>query len=213
MAKSQTSVTNAVAVIAALSFVGWLALWPHPPLDNPKSTVDAGQVEHAMSQLDAARHDPAKQKIFECMGVKVYDDPQPQGHPPSKQECAVIMRRAESPPATQSFAQEERQTASGIYYRKRDQYLNGIRMAYFAVGCGVFASEAGVLPLISASGNELQQEATSQSPPIIDNEAQGLMRQAAHEGLERSKTQCQFWKDNPDALHTMVREAEIAAGQ
>lgn len=41
-------------------------------------------------QLGEALRDPAKVKIIECLGVKVYEDPQPPGHPPSKAECDQI---------------------------------------------------------------------------------------------------------------------------
>ncbi|WP_447876950.1 lysozyme inhibitor LprI family protein [Serratia fonticola] len=52
--------------------------------------ADRETYERAKRQLEAALKDPEKVKILECMGVKVYEDPQPIGHPPSPEECEII---------------------------------------------------------------------------------------------------------------------------
>jgi uncharacterized protein len=44
----------------------------------------------SLENLKATLNDPEKVKLIECLGVKVYNDPQPQGHPPSAVECNRI---------------------------------------------------------------------------------------------------------------------------
>jgi uncharacterized protein len=44
----------------------------------------------SLEALKADLNDPEKVKLIECMGIKVYDDPQPRGHPPSIAECNRI---------------------------------------------------------------------------------------------------------------------------
>src|SRR3982074_330898 len=48
-------------------------------------------------QLSAALKDPEKVKLIECTGVKVYQDPQPVGHPPSKAECEFLSQKTKTP--------------------------------------------------------------------------------------------------------------------
>lgn len=60
------------------------------------SEESGGTSEDALKSfegLDKSLHDPAKVELIECMGVKVYADPQPDGHPPSASECERINRR------------------------------------------------------------------------------------------------------------------------
>ncbi|HVP86096.1 MAG TPA: hypothetical protein VMS78_15355 [Rhizomicrobium sp.] len=47
-------------------------------------------IAKAEGALEQDLKDPEKVKLLECMGVKVYEDPQPPGHPPSAQECAEV---------------------------------------------------------------------------------------------------------------------------
>jgi uncharacterized protein len=46
----------------------------------------------SLENFKANLNDPEKVKLIECMGVKVYNDPQPLGHPPSTAECNRIMQ-------------------------------------------------------------------------------------------------------------------------
>lgn len=57
---------------------------------------DLDTLRHAREQLGKALQDPEKVKIMECRGVKVYQDPQPAGHPPSPAECQEIIQNIEN---------------------------------------------------------------------------------------------------------------------
>ena len=65
--------------------------------------------EQAKEATDAIAHDlkdPRKVALMECMGVKVYQDPQPPGHPPTKDECSDVFReRGMNPSVYQPFPQ------------------------------------------------------------------------------------------------------------
>ncbi len=53
----------------------------------------------SLAGLSRALEDPEKIKLMECIGVQVYQDPQPPGHPPSAEECAAVLERAHIPAA------------------------------------------------------------------------------------------------------------------
>jgi uncharacterized protein len=59
---------------------------PTPSQDE----TDRDTYNRAVAQVREALKDPEKVKIIECMGIKVYEDPQPIGHPPSPEECEII---------------------------------------------------------------------------------------------------------------------------
>jgi uncharacterized protein len=56
-----------------------------PPKRATQADINAAL--QAMESVKAALKDPEKVKLIECMGVQVYENPQPRGHPPSAAEC------------------------------------------------------------------------------------------------------------------------------
>jgi hypothetical protein len=110
------------------------------------------------------------------------------------------------------YAGVEQKAAAENYRRVRGQVLDVIRNLYFAVGCKVFASEAAILPLISAQQDALFQQAQAGSGVIIDRELKGLMQSAARDGMTRASNlrACDYWKSNPQAVLDVRRLAEAA---
>src|ERR1700749_806752 len=68
------------------------------------------------------------------------------------------------------------------YKEKRDRFLHRTKELYFAVGCKVLASEAGIVPLTSS--NSYLAYVGEQT--IIDTKAETLRQEAVQEGLERA---------------------------
>lgn len=61
-----------------------------PQTDLRDSEVDIGQALQDMKQM---LKNPDKVKRLECLGIKIYENPQPPGHPPSPQECKALLDR------------------------------------------------------------------------------------------------------------------------
>jgi hypothetical protein len=60
----------------------------------PNSTsTDTQNLREALQKIQEAMKDPEKVRTFECMGIRIYKDPQPPGHPPSPDECKNILAR------------------------------------------------------------------------------------------------------------------------
>lgn len=68
------------------------------PERSAKNEADVAELGKAEAAISNALRDPKKVELMECAGVKVYEDPQPPGHPPSPEECAQIERQANIPP-------------------------------------------------------------------------------------------------------------------
>jgi hypothetical protein len=111
-----------------------------------------------------------------------------------------------------AYANEEKQAALQTYLAQRAEYLEEVRYMYFAVGCGVFASEAGISPYLFDLGNALDQTAQAGSSTIIDTKLQGMMHAAAADGMTRAakKGECAYWKQHPQEVYR-VRSEAIAA--
>lgn len=60
------------------------------------------QLAAAEAAIAQALKDPSKVALMECIGVKVYEDPQPPGHPPSKEQCLDIIRSTGGDPSIYS---------------------------------------------------------------------------------------------------------------
>jgi hypothetical protein len=87
----------AIAFLVLLA-VGYFSDQPSNNKPAVKNMPDAADLEKAEAAVSNAMKDPQKVKLMECAGVKVYEDPQPAGHPPSADECAQIERSAGIPP-------------------------------------------------------------------------------------------------------------------
>lgn len=51
---------------------------------------DTSNIAQAIREMKEALKDPEKVRALECMGIKIYKDPQPPGHPPNPEECKAI---------------------------------------------------------------------------------------------------------------------------
>lgn len=60
------------------------------------------KVAQAENALTNDMRDPAKVKLMECTGIKVYQDPQPTGHPLSREQCMEVLRESGADPSMYS---------------------------------------------------------------------------------------------------------------
>jgi hypothetical protein len=95
------------------------------------------------------------------------------------------------------------------YQEKRDRFLHRTKELYFAVGCKVLASEAGIVPLTDSNS----YLAFIGDQTIVDTRDETLRQQAMQEGLERAKKpgQCDYYKRHPQAAEAARRAATEAA--
>jgi hypothetical protein len=95
------------------------------------------------------------------------------------------------------------------YQEKRDRFLHRTKELYFAVGCKVLASEAGIVPLTSSNS----YLAYIGDQTIVDTKDEALRQQAMQEGLERAKKpgECDYYKRHPQAAEAARRAAAEAA--
>jgi hypothetical protein len=91
------------------------------------------------------------------------------------------------------------------YLEKRDRFLHRTKDLYFAVGCKVLASEAGILPLTSSES----YLAFIGDQTIVDTRDDSLREAARQEGLERARRpgQCDYYRRHPEAAETARRAA------
>jgi hypothetical protein len=59
---------------------------------SPANSDAADELAKGEAKFALALQDPKKVALLECNGIKVYEDPQPPGHPPSAAECAQVLR-------------------------------------------------------------------------------------------------------------------------
>jgi hypothetical protein len=95
------------------------------------------------------------------------------------------------------------------YLEKRDRFLHRTKDLYFAVGCKVLASEAGILPLTSAES----YLAFIGDQTIIDTKDESLRQAAVQEGLDRAKRpgECDYYRRHPEAAEAARRAAAEAS--
>ena len=89
------------------------------------------------------------------------------------------------------------------YAEKRAQFMHRVKDLYFAMGCKVLASEAGILPLTSAES----YLAYIGDQTIIDTKDEGLRQQAKREGLEQAARpgECDYYRRHPEAAEAARR--------
>jgi len=89
------------------------------------------------------------------------------------------------------------------YAEKRAQFMHRVKDLYFAMGCKVLASEAGILPLTSAES----YLAFIGDQTIIDTSDESLRQQAMREGLEQAARpgECDYYRRHPEAAEAARR--------
>jgi hypothetical protein len=97
------------------------------------------------------------------------------------------------------------------YLEKRDKFLHRTKELYFAVGCKVLASEAGILPLTSAES----YLAFIGDQTIIDTKDESLRQAAVQEGLDRASRpgECDYYRRHPQAAAAARRAAAEASAK
>jgi hypothetical protein len=97
------------------------------------------------------------------------------------------------------------------YLEKRDRFLHRTKDLYFAVGCKVLASEAGILPLTSSES----YLAYVGDQTVVDTRDESLRQSAAQEGLDRAARpgECDYYRRHPEAAAAARRAAAEAAAK
>lgn len=115
-----------------------------------------------------------------------------------------VMAQQADPPAASL-----RSKIKAKYLEKRDKFLHRTKDLYFAVGCKVLASEAGILPLTSSES----YLAYIGDQTIIDTKDESLRQAAAQEGLERASRlgECDYYRRHPEAAEAARRAAAEAS--
>jgi hypothetical protein len=116
---------------------------------------------------------------------------------------------AAAQPADPPPAKTLRARIKAKYQEKRDRFLHRTKELYFAVGCKVLASEAGIVPLTSSNS----YLAYIGDQTIVDTKDEALRQEAIQEGLERAKKpgECDYYKRHPQAVEAARRAATEAA--
>jgi hypothetical protein len=94
------------------------------------------------------------------------------------------------------------------YIEKRDRFLHRTKDLYFAVGCKVLASEAGILPLTSSQS----YLAYVGDQTVVDTKDESLRQAAMQEGLDRAAKpgECDYYRRHPEAAEAARRAAAEA---
>jgi hypothetical protein len=95
------------------------------------------------------------------------------------------------------------------YLEKRDRFLHRTRDLYFAVGCKVLASEAGILPLTSPES----YLAFIGDQTVVDTRDERLRQSAKQAGLDRAARpgECDYYRRHPEAAEAARRAAAEAS--
>ena len=97
------------------------------------------------------------------------------------------------------------------YQERRDRFMRRTKDLYFAVGCKVLASEAGILPLTSSES----YLAFIGDQTIVDTKDESLRQAARQEGLDRASRpgECDYYRRHPEAAEAARRAAAEAAAK
>jgi hypothetical protein len=105
-----------------------------------------------------------------------------------------------------------RQKIKERYLARRAEFMKRVKDAYFAVGCKVLASEAGIHPLTSADS----YLAYVGDQTIVDLKDDEALREAAkQEGLDRAAKpgECDYYRKHPEAAEAIRKAAADAAAK
>ena len=115
--------------------------------------------------------------------------------------ASMPIRAQQTEHHTESF----RARLKAKYHERRDRFMHRVKDVYFAVGCKVLASEAGILP--STSSESYLAYIGDQT--IIDTRDESLREAAMQEGLDRAARpgECDYYRKHPEAAEALRREA------
>jgi hypothetical protein len=97
------------------------------------------------------------------------------------------------------------------YLEKRDRFLHRTKDLYFAVGCKVLASEAGILPLTSSQS----YLSYIGDQTVIDTKDESMRQAAVQEGLDRAARpgECDYYRRHPQAAEAARRAVAEASAK
>jgi hypothetical protein len=98
------------------------------------------------------------------------------------------------------------------YLERRTKFMHRVKDVYFAVGCKILASEAGINSLTSKDSYLTYVQEQTILDLKVDEE---LLQTAKEEGLSRAAKpgECDYYRRHPEAAEAMRRTAAEAAKQ
>jgi hypothetical protein len=107
-------------------------------------------------------------------------------------------RAQQAEPHAESF----RAKIKAKYAEKRERFLHRVKDLYFAMGCKVLASEAGILPLTSSDSYLAYI-----GDQTIITKGESLRQAAMQEGLDRAARpgECDYYRRHPQAAEAARR--------
>jgi hypothetical protein len=130
--------------------------------------------------------------------------------------AAAVALTAVLPAASAQQADPPRQTLTAKlkqkYLERRAKFVGRVKDVYFAAGCKILTSKAGIHSLTSKDS----YLAYAQAQAVLDlKEDEELVQAAKQEGLDRAAKpgECDYYRRHPEAAETMRRAASEAARQ
>ena len=125
---------------------------------------------------------------------------------------ALAIAASAASPASSQQAEPPKGFAAKLkakYHEKREKYLARVKQLYFAVGCKVLTSEAGIAPLTSSES----YLAYIGDQTIVEVKDEDLRKAAMQEGLDRASRpgECDYYRRHPEAAEAARRAAGEAA--
>jgi hypothetical protein len=119
----------------------------------------------------------------------------------------AVSLMAVAPPAqaqqTEPHAETLRAKLKAKYLEKRERFMHRVKDLYFAMGCKVLSSEAGIMPLTSSDS----YLAFIGDQTIIDTKDETARQEAAREGQEMAAKpgECDYFRRHPEAAEAARR--------
>ena len=130
--------------------------------------------------------------------------------------AAAVTLIAVQPAANAQQADSPKQTLTAKlkqkYLERRAKFVGRVKDVYFAAGCKILTSKAGIHSLTSKDS----YLAYVQAQAVLDlKEDEELVQAAKQEGLDRAAKpgECDYYRRHPEAAETMRRAASEAAKQ
>lgn len=228
-----------LGLVAAVVVVAVFDDSQHQPLATPdgsSSATAAASLAKAESELAGALQDPAKVKVMECLGVKVYEDPQPAGHPPNSEDCKAILASADHPPYTPESGPQnpaiDDAAAALIDGEKRSPPTSKVAAAPVPASDPYATGQQGIQEQRVREGRDYVLETARligsavRCQVIPDYQAAGVLGDAIrsvyhHVELESEARQaatvardttndCSYWKSHPQAVAEMRERGQRA---
>ena len=119
----------------------------------------------------------------------------------------AVSLMAVAPPALAQQAEPHTETLraklKAKYLERRDRFMHRVKDLYFAMGCKVLSSEAGIMPLTSSDS----YLAFIGDQTIIDTKDETARQEAAREGQEMAAKpgECDYFRRHPEAAEAARR--------